>query len=99
MRPVGRRLREICTIVEQLGTCSVVRIMDHTTASRNVIRVYCMRGVDKGVLTRDCGEYRVVRGWREILDEPEGKRIVPEYEPVRHVLDSWLSGAATFAVN
>jgi hypothetical protein len=40
-----------------------------------------------------------VRGWREILDEPEGKRIVPEYVPVRHVLDSWLSGAATFAVN
>lgn len=95
---VGRRVREICTIVEQLGTCNVTQIMPHTDACRNAIRVYCMRAVDKGLLTKDSGDYQAVRGWRELLNGPKtAARIVPEHVPVRHALDSWLNGAATCA--
>lgn len=99
-RPVGSRLREVCNIVEQLGRCRPIQIAKYTNCSPEAVRVYCTRGFDKGLLTREGCEYRTVPGWRQILNEPvPAVRIVPEYVPRRHVLDSWLTAAVALTAN
>ena len=92
MRPVGKRIIQACSLVEQCGTATspmLTPVMG--TAPTNTIK-YLSRSVGMGLLTVDRSmrphRYQVVDGWRETVkpiarEMPYVVRVAP-VKPVYH---------------
>ena len=86
-QPIGKRIRQVCAAVEQ-GACSSLDVAaDINLPSKEVAR-YALRAEKHGLMMIERNTwpyaYRVVSGWRDMLDLHKPKREAPEDEwPVR----------------
>lgn len=78
-RPIGKRIREACEVVERLGPCGVSTIGPQMDGVKNInASHYLNRAVGHGLLVVDKSHrpyrYSVADGWRDML--PELKRSI-----------------------
>jgi hypothetical protein len=83
-RPIGARIREVLSIVEAMGSATVIQVrprlsggVEHSNAAK-----YCSRAVGLGLMTVDRDKkpmvFTPVDGWRQLIEEREAAEPVAE---------------------
>lgn len=96
MRPVGKRIIEVCEVIEMYGPCGYAVVTSETDIPRENASKYCIRAVSYGLMTVDKPEnrgtraafstYSVVPNWREMTGSfamDSRKRLEPMREKPR----------------
>lgn len=83
-RPIGARIREVLSVVEAMGSATVIQVrprlsggVEHSNAAK-----YCSRAVGLGLMTVDRDKkpmvFTPVDGWRQLIEEREAAEPVAE---------------------
>lgn len=83
---IGRRIREVVTVIERLGPCMVRHADEYMVCNISNTSKYLQRAVSLGLATRVAGVggfiYSAVPGWRDKAGEPQDLRVIPAVKVV-----------------
>lgn len=100
---IGRRIRDVCALLEEIGPSGSLSLCDHIDdVEPSNMGKYCARAARQGLVTVSFGVrgrvkysiYTVVPGWREIAD----MRMPIAKKPERHEPTRWRGVASVFQI-